>query len=241
MGLPKPCFQRVGGEFVADRGLGQQGNHRHQRRNVQQVQVVAGIDDQAGVGRGARGLSDRLQQRGVGAFAERGGISAGVDFHAVRVRLTNPEHHCRIWVDEQNDPAPQSLDRGDRRVGQAGLRVVEVPPLLGCERVRGVGNQGALLRPDVAQDRQQPLLWVAFDIEFLRRPIVPHQRRDRCHIGAADVALIGARMHGQPLGAGLQRDAGEMGDVGHAGAARVAQQGELVEVDAETGHARQDS
>src|SRR6185312_7118923 len=55
-------------------------------------------------------------------------------------------------------------------------------------------------------------------------------------VGAADVPLVGARMHGQAIGAGLLRNFGETEHVGHAGMAGIAEQRDLVEVDAEPGH-----
>src|SRR5262249_13737680 len=48
--------------------------------------------------------------------------------------------------------------------------------------------------------------------------------------------FVGARMHGDAARTGLERDAGEGPQVGHAGAPRIAQQRDLVEVDAESGH-----
>jgi hypothetical protein len=44
-------------------------------------------------------------------------------------------------------------------------------------------------------------------------------------------------MHGQPLGPGIVCDPREIEDVGHAGVPRVAQEGDLVEVHRQAGHA----
>ena len=49
--------------------------------------------------------------------------------------------------------------------------------------------------------------------------------------------LIWPRVHGQPLRTGLQRQPGEAAEVGHAGAAGIPQQGDLVQIHAKTGHA----
>ena len=48
--------------------------------------------------------------------------------------------------------------------------------------------------------------------------------------------LVGAGMHRQPVGAGIVGDVPEAPDIGHPGAPRVAQQRDLVEVDAEPSH-----
>ena len=79
----KTVFQRIRGELVADRGLGQEGYRCHEGRNVVQVQVVAGIHHQAELTRALRGFADRGQQRRVVAGAERLGVAAGVDFYPV--------------------------------------------------------------------------------------------------------------------------------------------------------------
>ncbi len=55
-------------------------------------------------------------------------------------------------------------------------------------------------------------------------------------IGAADVTFVGTRMDGDAARAGLDGEAGERGDIRHAGVSRIAQQRNLVEIDAEAGH-----
>ena len=72
---------------------------------------------------------------------------------------------------------------------------------------------------------------------------VPDNPEDLIHRGSPAEVFEGLqdREDERRFGAGVQRDACEAGDVGHAGAPRVAQQGDLVEVDAETGHAAKHS
>jgi hypothetical protein len=52
---------------------------------------------------------------------------------------------------------------------------------------------------------------VALDVE-LGLPPALQQRVQLAHVGGADVALVGARVHGDAVGAGLQR---QRGDVQH--------------------------
>src|SRR5262249_45525664 len=50
------------------------------------------------------------------------------------------------------------------------------------------------------------------------------------------MALVRPGMHGDPVGSGVMRDEGKFQQVRYARVPRVAQQGDLVEIDAETGH-----
>lgn len=50
------------------------------------------------------------------------------------------------------------------------------------------------------------------------------------------MAFIGPGMHGNALRARLVHDARELGQIGYAGAARIAQQGDFVQVDGQAGH-----
>ncbi len=99
-----------------------------------------------------------------------------------------------------------------------------------------VGHQRALLGPDFGDDVQEAAVGVAFEVQLETRPPRPHQLGQIKHVAAADVALVGARMRGQPIGPGIMRDPAEMQHIGHPGAPRIAQQRDLVEVDAEPGH-----
>ena len=118
----------------------------------------------------------------------------------------------------------------------ASSRVVELPALLRGEGAGRVGHQRALLRAHLAHDLEQALVGIALDVQLAARPPRPHQFGQRRHVAAADVPLVGTRMHGQPVGPGIVRDAREAQHVGHPGVPRVAQQRDLVEVDAQSGH-----
>ena len=103
---------------------------------------------------------------------------------------------------------PSALQRGDRRVtsGISRCRAASPPPR---SEPRGVGHQRSLLGPHRARDRHQPLVRIALDVELAGRAPRPHQFDQGGHVGGADVPLVRARMHGQPIGAGIVRDAGE--------------------------------
>src|SRR5262249_61768433 len=77
---------------------------------------------------------------------------------------------------------------------------------------------------------------IAPETELATRPPRLHRFGERRHVAAADMALVGARVHGDAQRAGGVRDARELDQVGHPGAPRIAQQGDLVEVYAEPRH-----
>jgi hypothetical protein len=74
---------------------------------------------------------------------------------------------------------------------------------------------------------------IALDIKFCCNYFF-----DSSYIGITDMAFIGPRMDGQPIGAGLMRDTRECQQIGDTGVPRIAQQRDLVEIDAEPCHGR---
>ena len=98
------------------------------------------------------------------------------------------------------------------------------------ELARRVGHEGGLLRAMRAHERHQVVERVALDVELGLRP-ARQQRSELDHVVAADVARIGARVHGDALRPGLQAQRGGAHDARDAEVARVAQQRDLVDVD----------
>jgi hypothetical protein len=85
-------------------------------------------------------------------------------------------------------------------------------------------------------DVEKAAVGIAFEVELESRAPRPHQLGEPEHVVAADVALVRARVHGQPIGAGPMGDPAKAQHVRHTRPARVAQQRDLVEIDAEPGH-----
>src|SRR5439155_24579325 len=83
----------------------------------------------------------------------------------------------------------------------------------------------------------QALVGVALDVELALRAPRTHQLGQRRDVAPADMALVGARVDREAVGAGIVGDPGEVEDVGNAGAPRVAQQRDLVEIYRKAGHA----
>ena len=131
---------------------------------------------------------------------------------------------------------PSGFELGERGIDQPVLRQIELPAFLGREGIGAVGHQRALFRLDRGDDVEKAAVGIAFEIELEARPPRPHQLGQGEDVGAADMPLVGPRMRRQPIGAGLVRDPAKAQHVRHAGPPRIAQQRDLVEVDAESGH-----
>jgi len=116
------------------------------------------------------------------------------------------------------------------------LRRVELPAFLRGEGVGGVRHQCTLLRSDLSDEVEKAAIGIAFDVELETRPPRPHQLGEAENVSAADMPLVGSRMRRQPVGAGIVRDPAKAAYVRNTGTPRIAQQGDLVEIDAETGH-----
>ena len=128
------------------------------------------------------------------------------------------------------------MQRAHRGPYDGHLGIVEPPTLIRGQHTRRVGDQRALLRPHLRHQLQERRVGIAFDVEFEAGPPRTHQLGQREDVVAPDVALIRSWMHGQPVRAGRMGERGEAEQVGHAGSASVAQQGDLVEVDAQACH-----
>src|SRR5215469_7190706 len=82
-GSGKTHDECVGRQLVADRGLGDGGQGRDQRRQVVQVEVVADVDDDPQFGRALRRGGAGAQQRRMVAAPEGCGVGTGVDLDSV--------------------------------------------------------------------------------------------------------------------------------------------------------------
>src|SRR5690606_3248879 len=86
----------------------------------------------------------------------------------------------------------------------------------------------------LADEVHEVLRRVALDVVLAAGPGL-HERGEVEHVLAADVPLVGPRVNGDALRARLQAQLGRARDAGNAQVARVAHQGDLVDVDGQGG------
>ena len=108
--------------------------------------------------------------------------------------------------------------------------------MVGGGLIGAVGNEGALAGPQRAHQRHQVVERVAFEVELGLRPLF-QQLGEVVHVARADVALVGPRVHGDAVGTGFEHEGRGAGHAGHGERARVAQQGDPVQVDRQPGGA----
>ena len=111
----------------------------------------------------------------------------------------------------------------------------EIPAMIGGRLRRIVRHQRHLVRLVLFHKAQEILVGIALDVEFRVREFVVDQRAQHRQVGMARVPLVRARMHGQPVRAGGQRDAPDPLDTRPWQVAPVAQHGDGVEVDGKLG------
>lgn len=216
---------------------------RHVRQEVTQVvlrQVMAGIHAKPHGLRATRGRGEQRQHRCGVACGVRFGIGSGVQLDAIGADLGRLFQQRVAGIDEQADPAAHRLQLGHQRT-QALAVALEVETVVGGDLAIAVRHQGGLRRTRLRAQRQQPrvaVAWrcegIAFDVEFDASDA--GQRGQRQHVLGGDVASIRSRMHGDAMRSGIQAGLGGTHHIGFGTTARVAQDGDLVDVDTELGH-----
>ena len=117
--------------------------------------------------------------------------------------------------------------------------------MVGCDLAVGVGYQCRLCGPGLTRQLDETRISgagrrerIAFDIEF---DPAPREFRQKRHVLGGDVPAIRPRVHGDAATTRGDAGLGRLAEIGFVAAPRIAQHGDLVEVDAEHGHARESS
>ena len=129
------------------------------------------------------------------------------------------------------------LDHGGSSVigDRAFHRDARVVTLLAKSVMHGLLRRHALVR-ELAHEVHQVVERVVLDVVFGLRPVL-QQRGDIVHVVGTDVALVGSRVHGDAVGAGLQAQRGRARHARNAEMACIAQQRHLVDIDRQPGAA----
>ena len=118
-------------------------------------------------------------------------------------------------------------------VGDGGFLGQDVEPALGGDLVAAFGHQHGHLglegNGDVDHLGRGSHLQVQLDLRLITQP---------AHVGVLDVAAILAQMHGDAVGAPQVRLDGGPDGIGFIGTPRLADGGDVVDVDAEFDHER---
>ena len=226
----------VADEGVADADFVEPGDALVEVGEVLEAEVVAGVEAEAAVAGGDGGGDEG----GDGSLAVSGvllGIVGGVQLHTVGAGLGGHLNHVGIGVDEDAHADAARLEFLDN-IHQVVLVLHRVPAGIGGEYPFGVGDEGHLSGLDFLHQVDEAVglalgdaFGVALDIELRS-----HGGLEVVDIAVADVALVGTGMDSDALRAETLAVDGELEDVGRVAATRVADGGDLVDVDAESGH-----
>lgn len=82
----------------------------------------------------------------------------------------------------------------------------DVPAVIRRRLPHVVGHPRHLVRPHLLDDLDEPRVGVSLDVVLGAGELAAHQLGKFEHIGAPDMAFVGARMHGDAVGPGFKRD-----------------------------------
>ena len=214
---------------------GQRGDGLH----VEVVQAMAGIEAHAGLldqrtsGGHALQLSADGRAGHVAAFAVEGlGVGTGVQFADRGTSPCSGLDLGRLGVDEDAGDDAVVGQPADG-VGDGGFLGQDVEPALGGDLVAAFGHQhrhlGLESNGDIDHLGGGGHLQVQLDLRLVAQP---------AHVSVLDVAAILAQMHGDAVGAPQVRLDGGPDRIGFIGTSRLADGGDVVDVDAEFDHER---
>jgi hypothetical protein len=206
--------------------------HTAKNREVVEIEVVPGVDAKAAVGR-ASGSGDVVLEAAsqhVAALLGGPGEWLRVQLNAVGAHLGSPVHGIELGVDEQAD-AHAALAQIRHHRAHFGGWCIYGPAGLTRDLTWPNRHERALVRAYFSNERQQIRPGVALDVELDLRPERLQHRRQSVDIREGHVACIGAGVHRDAMRAGGHAYLGRRDDGRHRAAARVADGGDLVDVD----------
>jgi hypothetical protein len=106
----------------------------------------------------------------------------------------------------------------------------DVPAVIRCRLAHVVGHQRDLVRPHRLDDLHEARVRISLDVVLATAELAAHQLGQFEHVGAPDMALVGARVHGNAVGPGLKRDAAQPRDARPRQVAPVAQVSDGIDI-----------
>ena len=100
---------------MADGDFFHAGHLAHEGGEVVAVQIVAGVDAQAGVDGGLGGFGKTQQLRGLARCTPGAGVGLGVQLNTIRADGFGQRHLGRVGVHEEADAHAQGVGLGDQR------------------------------------------------------------------------------------------------------------------------------
>lgn len=165
-------------------------------------------------------------------------IGSGVDLNAVGAEFAQVNAPRGSGIDEEADPSTHTFQARDHR-RQPFAVAADIKTVIGRDLRIAVRHQRDLGRPHRFDQFDETRIaerirsgeGIALDVEFDRQHV-----REREHVVGPHMAQVRSRMHGDAVGTGSDGHTGRGDHVGQGTAARIAQDGDLVQVHAQAGH-----
>ena len=183
---------------------------------------MTGIDAEPYLARMSGAMRVLLEHGRMITGSECNRVGLRIELDAVGVHGLRAVDACDVGVDEQRDADACCMQLGDERAKAIAV-AREVPAVIGRLLFRRVGHERDLLGLYVACERHELGCRIAFDVEFdggVRG--FGQQRRELVDVASANVPLVGPRMHGDPMRACSDDDAGHVDDARVADVSLVA-------------------
>ena len=191
------------------------------------MQAMAGIDDQPLGAAQAHACADAFQLLGLAGGIGGVGVAAGVQFDRRRADAARGADLAFLGVDEQRyltAQRAQALHGGADAFFLAG----HVQAALGGQFLAGFRHQADVFRAHPLGEGQHRLGDAHLEVHAGLQALLEQQ-----HVALLDMPAVFAQVHGDAVGAGFLGIQRGLHRVGIAGAARLAQGGDVVDVDAE--------
>jgi hypothetical protein len=193
------------------------------------VQTMAGVDVQADGRTVFNGATD-ARQFGFSRLALGIGETAGVDFHHGGAGGLGGVKLTRLRIDEQGH-SDAGVCQAGAGIRDFGLLPGDIQSAFGGQFLTPLRHQADILRLDLKGDADHLLGDGHFQIHARLQ-----EGPEGEDIGILNVAPIFAQVQGDQVGAGRLGEQSSLQWTGKARAARLAQRGDVVDVDAEFDH-----
>ncbi len=225
----RPHGDRLSDQEMADIELDDLGQRRDRLRRLE-IEAMAGMDFEAEPARKLRPVADALPfrlRRRCSLVGKRVAPGAGVELDHRRADRDRCLDLTRLGGDEQRYADAGRPQPGDDR-RQRGVLAGDIETAFGRAFFAPLGHQTGGVRRGRERDRDHLLGRRHFQIERFR-----DLRLEARDVVVADVPAVLAQVRGDAVGAGFDRELRRAHRIRMPSAARVADGGDVIDVDAE--------
>ena len=200
-----------------------------EKTEVFQAQIMARVETQTQF-MGFQGCFYEVSYGCVGVVGVMGGVGFGVELDAVGAHGFSPFHHPLVGINEDGHPDAVGFEGVDQPAQVVGV-ADGIPTGTRRDGVGRVGHERDLGGFHAAHQINEPVVGVAFDVEFRRDHLVQIQ-----HVLVANVPLVGPGMDGDTLSAKAFAVQRHLYQVWVVATPRISDRGNLIDIDRQASH-----